>query len=55
METPGTTGSTKNDGIDGPNPIATLPLPLGSVSGNDQIGCVPFGAAIVTRIRVPAR
>jgi len=35
--------------------IATLALPFGSVLLNDQIGWSPFGAAITTRIRDPAR
>jgi hypothetical protein len=35
--------------------IETVPVPLGSVSPNDQIGWSPFGALIVTRIRDPAR
>ena len=29
--------------------------PSGSVCANDQIGCVPFGAEIVTLMREPAR
>src|SRR5947208_2586021 len=52
--TPGTTGRTRYD-EDVPKAIDTVPFPFGSVSGNDQIGCVPFGAAIVTRMRVPLR
>ena len=30
-------------------------LPSGCVWPNDQIGCVPLGAAIVTLMREPAR
>ena len=54
--TPGTTGSTRLDGIVGDSAIQICEVPLrGSASLNDQTGCVPLGAAIVTRIRVPAR
>ena len=53
--TPGTTGRTRLDGIAAENAIETVPLGFGSVWLNDQIGCVPFGAAIVTRMRDPAR
>ena len=52
--TPGTTGSTRLDGI-GAGERDRRRVPLGTVSSNDQIGCVPFGAAIVTRMRDPAR
>jgi hypothetical protein len=51
--TPGTTGSTMLDGIAVEN--ATDVRPIGTVSSNAQIGCVPFGAAIVTFKREPAR
>jgi len=51
--TPGTTGSTRLDGIVGENAIDVV-LPLGA-DGKDQIGWVPFGAAIVTRTREPVR
>ena len=30
-------------------------VPFGSVWPNDQTGCVPFGAAIVRRMREPLR
>ena len=53
--TPGTTGSTRLEGIVVENAIDTLPLGLGCVWLKDHTGCVPFGAAIVTRIRDPAR
>jgi hypothetical protein len=53
--TPGTTGSTTLDGICVERAIETVAVPAGSVSPNDQIGWSPFGAAIVTRIREPAR
>ena len=40
----------------GPYAIDTLAvLPSGCVWLNDQIGCVPFGAEIVTLMREPAR
>jgi hypothetical protein len=52
---PGTTGRTTLDGIDVEKAIETFPLGFGTVWLNDQIGCVPFGAAIVTRMRDPAR
>jgi hypothetical protein len=53
--TPGTTGSTTRDGMVDENAIVAVAVPFGCVSLNDQIGCVPFGAAIVTRMREPAR
>jgi hypothetical protein len=53
--TPGTTGSTTLDGIFRENAIETVAVPLGAVSPKDQMGWVPFGAAIVTRIREPVR
>jgi hypothetical protein len=54
--TPETTGRTRLDCSLGENAIDTRDVPpIGLVSLNDQIGCVPFGAAIVTRIRVPFR
>jgi len=52
---PGTTGSTKLDGIVREKPIETLAVPVGTDWLNAQTGCAPLGAAIVTRIRVPAR
>ena len=52
--TPGTTGSTRLDGIDLENAIETFPW-LGIVWANAHTGCVPFGAEIVTRMREPAR
>jgi hypothetical protein len=30
-------------------------VPDGTVWSNDHTGCAPLGAAMVTRIRVPAR
>jgi len=51
--TPGTTGSTRLDGMVDENAIDVAPL--GTVSSNAQIGCVPLGAAIVTRMRDPVR
>jgi hypothetical protein len=51
--TPGTTGSTRLDGMVLEN--ATDVVPIGTVSSKAQIGCVPFGAAIVTRMRDPVR
>jgi hypothetical protein len=55
-DTPGTTGRTSLDGMAGEYAIDTderVPFypPCGCVSLKDQTGCVPFGAAIVTRIR----
>jgi hypothetical protein len=51
-----TTGSTRLDGMVGENAIDSVAVPVdGCVSSNDQIGCVPFGAAIVTFIREPVR
>ena len=67
METPNATGSTRLDGIAGEKAIDTLglarvPAPGGTLRGagaavwlKDQTGWAPFGAAMVTRIRVPAR
>ena len=65
--TPGTTGRVRLDGIvleKATDSLAVLPR-AGCVSHaaevqpvigpNDQIGCVPFGAAIVTLRREPAR
>ena len=43
------------DGMDGEKEIETFPLPFGCVWLKDQIGWVPFGAAIVTRMRDPMR
>ena len=54
MVTPGTTGRTKLDGMAADDAIDTPPPDDGSVKLNAQIGCVPFGAEIVTRMRVPA-
>jgi hypothetical protein len=53
--TPETTGSMRLEGIEVDSATATVAVPLGCVWLNDQIGCVPFGAAIVTRMREPAR
>src|SRR5262249_2971869 len=54
--TPGTTGNTRLDGIVGENWSETVAVaPAGCVCANDQMGCVPLGAAIVTRMRDPAR
>jgi hypothetical protein len=54
--TPATTGSARLDGIALENATDSVAVPVGgSVSPNDQIGWVPFGAAIVTLIREPAR
>ena len=53
--TPGTTGSTRLDGIVFENAIDTWLIPFGTVCVKSQIGCVPFGAEIVTRMREPAR
>jgi hypothetical protein len=53
--TPGTTGRTRLDGMDVEKAIETVPLGFGCVWLKDQMGCVPFGEAIVTRMRDPAR
>jgi hypothetical protein len=54
--TPGTIGSTMPEGLFGANSTCTVAVPLGgSVWVVDQIGWVPFGAAIVTLILEPAR
>ena len=54
--TPGTIGRVRLDGMLGEKAIDTLAVPpSGCVWPNDQIGCVPFGAAIVTLMRDPAR
>ena len=53
--TPGTTGSTTLEGLLREKAIETLAVVFGTVSSNAQIGCVPLGAAIVTRMREPAR
>jgi hypothetical protein len=54
--TPGTTGSVRFDGMVGENAIDSVGVaPTGCVWLNAQIGCVPFGAAMVTLIRDPAR
>ena len=54
--TPGTTGRVRLDGIVLENATDSVGVPVeGRVSLNDQIGWVPFGAAIVTLIREPAR
>ena len=53
--TPGTTGSTRRDGIDLAWAIATDAVPLGSLSPKAQIGWSPLGAENVTRMRDPAR
>jgi hypothetical protein len=41
--------------MDPENAIETDPLGFGTVWPKDHTGCVPFGAAIVTRMRDPAR
>jgi hypothetical protein len=51
--TPGTTGSTSRDGMVEENAIEATPV--GFVWLKDQMGCVPFGAEIVTRMRDPVR
>jgi hypothetical protein len=52
----GTIGSTKLDGMLGENAIDSVAVPpAGSVCANDQTGCVPLGAEIVTLIREPGR
>ncbi len=53
--TPGTTGSTRLDGMDFEKAIETVAVPLGTVCPKDHTGCVPFGAEIVTRMLDPAR
>jgi hypothetical protein len=55
MPTLGTTGRTSLDGLRREAAIATVVVPFGCVWPNDQIGWSPFGAAIVTRMREPAR
>ena len=55
MVTPGMTGSTRLDGIVRENAIDTCAVLAGTVWLNDQIGCVPLGAAMMIRIRVPFR
>jgi hypothetical protein len=41
--------------MDGEKATDTVAGPSGTVWANDHIGCVPFGAEIVTRMRDPAR
>jgi hypothetical protein len=54
--TPGTTGRVRLDGMVLENATDSVAVPAeGCVTLNDQIGWVPFGAAIVTLIREPAR
>jgi hypothetical protein len=53
--TPGTTGRIRLDGLLFENAIDSVAAPFGTVWVNAQIGWVPFGAAIVTLIREPAR
>lgn len=53
--TPGRTGRMRLDGMPFEKAIDSVGVPLGSVSLNAQIGCVPLGAAIVTLMREPAR
>jgi hypothetical protein len=54
--TPGTTGRLRLEGMVLEKAIDSVAVPVGGcVSLNDQIGWVPFGAAIVTLIREPAR
>ena len=50
--TPGTIGRTRFDGMLGEKAIDSVAVvPAGCVWLNDQIGCAPFGPAIVTLIR----
>jgi hypothetical protein len=53
--TPGTSGRISADGIRLENAIQTRALPEGLGWLKDHTGWVPFGAAITTRIRDPAR
>jgi hypothetical protein len=54
--TPGTIGRTRLDGMLGEKAIDSVAVvPAGCVWLNDQIGCVPLGAAMVTLMREPAR
>ena len=57
MLTPGTTGRIIREGMaleNATHTFAVLPS-AGFVWLNDQMGCVPLGAAIVILIREPAR
>jgi hypothetical protein len=46
----------RRDGLRREYAIATLADPFaGFVSLNDQMGCSPFGAVMVTRMREPGR
>src|SRR5579872_674413 len=53
--TPGTTGSTRLEGIDFEMATDTVAVPVGTGWANAHTGCVPLGAEIVTRMREPAR
>ena len=56
MPSPGITGSTSRDWCWRDDNIQTFAVPLAGIGlVVDQIGCVPLGAAIVSRIRTPAR
>jgi hypothetical protein len=56
MLSPGTTGRTRREGIAREEATWILAVPArGRGWEKDQIGCSPFGAEIVTRIREPAR
>jgi hypothetical protein len=51
-----TTGRIRLEGVLGEYPIDSVAVPdVGSVSLKDHTGWVPFGAAIVSLIRDPAR
>ena len=53
--TPGTTGRIRLEGIFSEKATDIFAVPCGSVWTNDQTGWVPFGAAIVKRMREPLR
>ena len=54
--TPGTIGRIRLDGmLDEKGIDSVAVVPAGCVWLNDHTGCVPFGAAIVTLMREPAR
>jgi hypothetical protein len=56
MLSPGTTGRTSRDGCLREDDTHTFAVPFaGRGSEVDQIGWVPFGALIVTRMREPFR
>src|SRR5581483_40665 len=52
---PAITGSTRLDGCVGEKAMSTVDVPAGTVWPKDHTGCAPFGAAMVTRRRDPAR